>query len=135
MDVVPVGNLVTFVLVQFSDAADVFHVFGSISKEPDAVAPVGEIGINMVHVEVDVKAKVVLQTILEGFHVGSAAVKPLFLTTPRAEAKGALGLARFVDNLADLTAHLEHAGCTGRVINRSLTVVNGIVVATNDDHF
>ena len=89
----------------------------------------------MVHVEVEVEAQVVSQAVLEGLDVGSAPVEAFFLTAPRAEAEGALGRTGFVDNGAQLASDFHHAGGSRGVVHGALAVVDGVVVAANDDHF
>ncbi len=64
----------------------------------------------MVHVEVEVEAKVVPQAVLEGLDVGFASVEPFFFTAPGAKSKGALGRAGLVHDGAQLASNFHHAG-------------------------
>ena len=87
----------------------------------------------MVHVEVEVEAKVVPQAVLEGLDVGFASVEPLFFAAPSAEPKGALGRAGLVHHRAQLASNFHHAGGARGVVHGALAVIDGVVVAADDD--
>ncbi|GIR76334.1 MAG: hypothetical protein CM15mP78_10330 [Candidatus Poseidoniales archaeon] len=82
----------------------------SLPNSVTRIAAVGHVGVDVVHVEVEVEAKVVPQAVLEGLDVGFASVEAFLLPAPRAEPEGALGGAGFVHDLAQLPCDFHHAG-------------------------
>ena len=110
------------------------HVVLVVAKERHGISSVGRIGVDVVHIEVEVEAEVVLQTVLERTDIGSAPIETLFFTTPGAETKRSFRCAGFIDDLAELPPYFHHAGGTGCIVNSALCVVNGVVVPANNDH-
>ena len=82
-----VGDIRAFFLIQFGDALDMVDVVLIIPKEGDGIPSVGRVAVHVIHVEVEVEAEVVPQVVLEGLDVGFASVEPFFFTTPGAKSK------------------------------------------------
>ena len=109
------------------------HVVLLVAEQRDRIAAVGHVGVDVVHVEVEVQTKVVLQAVLEGLDVGSAAVETFLFPTPGAKPERAFGLPRLVDDGAELSADFHHACGARSVVNGALSVVDGVVVTADDD--